>query len=1158
MRRTGVLLRARRVIRSGHRQRVFAVVMAFAIAMPAVAIASPAAASAVDDPAAAAAPFVSAPSPAVTGTGTAGSTLTAVVGTWSPKPTTLTYQWLRNGTPISGATKKTYTLVAADRGTGITVTTTGTKGGYITTSRTSAAKKITTIPFKTAPIPTVTGSAKVGATLTASAGMWSPAPTTVTYQWYRNGTAITDATAKTYALATTDGGTSLTVRVIAKRSGYTSTARTSAAKKIPALAFKAAPIPTLSGAVTVGSTLTANAGTWTPTPATLTYQWYRNGAAITGATASSYKLTSKSAGTSITVRVVGKKPGYTSTARISAAKNVPLSFALAPVPKVSGTAAVGSTVTATAGKWTPTPNTLTYQWYRDGTAISGKTAKTYKVIDEDAGTTLTVRVVAKRSGYASTAKTSTGTPIPSAGDRFTVAPVPTITGTGQQGTTLQAVPGNWSPLPFQILYQWYRDGEPIDWANSVRYTPGGADIGHSLTLKTTAVRDGYASMTRTSSAIAITCGPPTTDGRRYLTVNASVTKNTRWSTQNVDVVRICEMAVPGFPQITADATATVDPGVTVELYTTLRVEGSLNLAGTAEKPVTVKTGLGGALESALSSGTLKATHIQAPTLSIHWMCGSISVSDSTFYSLSSVYGYVAERPTLAACERSQGTLEITDSQILHATSNRFAVEVSDWAGDISFRGNSVASNVYIFQNRGPSEMSDVPNSSSSAVILGNTVSGPSGLAYSDDCEASCSIGAQPLVYRDNHLTSSTAKFSIFGATLTDGSISGNIGPNADLYQYGGITASGHLTLPLPHEGRIVKLATAASAGSLYIPAGATVDVKAGSTVSVANIWVGGTLRVADEPATVDTVINSSALTFPQWGLGVAAGGTAEIVGAELRGLRSVSLAGDLSILDSKIVDPTGVGDNNQDPMRYDRVPSVIRQTAGNLYLDAEYIRTPRLLKQFAGSAIVRGKFVDARADISLIQTCEWEEAKCFVDARDVDWGTPDGPFSQPKTDDPFEILAPNLFCGTGLVWSWVGSTPTDAGQWPGGCDGIDHRPEIEIAEAQENYDSSLQRFLANCESDPEEFASACAVVASAHACLNSAMNLAQQSSTFPLALAEDEDNAKKIAEGAIESLEALDKPSLRIPVAAAGLALQAGSVYSTLSNVKNAYAQCAP
>lgn len=48
-------------------------------------------------------------------------TLTASPGTWDPAPTRTTYQWLRNGAPISGANAPTRKLTVADYGTVVAV-----------------------------------------------------------------------------------------------------------------------------------------------------------------------------------------------------------------------------------------------------------------------------------------------------------------------------------------------------------------------------------------------------------------------------------------------------------------------------------------------------------------------------------------------------------------------------------------------------------------------------------------------------------------------------------------------------------------------------------------------------------------------------------------------------------------------------------------------------------------------------------------------------------------------------------------------------------------------------------------------------------------------------------------------------------------------------
>ncbi|MCO5951224.1 S8 family serine peptidase [Microbacterium yannicii] len=67
-------------------------------------------------------------------------------------------------------------------------------------------------------------------------------------------------------------------------------------------------------------------------------------------------------------------------------------------PTITGAAKVGKTLTAKPGTWDPTDVTFAYQWLRDGAAIDGATARTYKVASEDAGRALSVQVTATQAG----------------------------------------------------------------------------------------------------------------------------------------------------------------------------------------------------------------------------------------------------------------------------------------------------------------------------------------------------------------------------------------------------------------------------------------------------------------------------------------------------------------------------------------------------------------------------------------------------------------------------------------------------------------------------------------------------------------------------------------------------------------------------------------
>lgn len=254
--------------------------------------------------------FTTMPAPSVAGKAVVGSPLTASHHTWEPAGITFTYRWLRDGLWISGATKKTYVLTEEDAGKRITVDVTGTKTGFVAVKRSSSSTAAVVRVFSSVPSPRIVGKPTVGTTLRASTPPWSPAPVKLAYQWKRDGVSITGATNSTYKLIDADFKKRISVSVIGTKDGYAKEIRTSGSTTLVLRALQSSKTPTIGGSSQVGSTLTAYAGTWTPSPVELSYQWKRDGVAIDGANAKTYKVIMADRGGRLTVTVTGQKPGH--------------------------------------------------------------------------------------------------------------------------------------------------------------------------------------------------------------------------------------------------------------------------------------------------------------------------------------------------------------------------------------------------------------------------------------------------------------------------------------------------------------------------------------------------------------------------------------------------------------------------------------------------------------------------------------------------------------------------------------------------------------------------------------------------------------------------------------------------------------------------------
>ncbi|MCW2752292.1 MAG: exported protein of unknown function, partial [Aeromicrobium sp.] len=181
-------------------------------------------------------------------------------------------------------------------------------------------------------LPTISGTAQFTKTLTASPGTWSVHPSEYAYQWMQNGLVIVGATSSTYSPPAAYIGGTISVAVTAKRGrladATATSASTAAVAKGPALVYTSSLKPKPSGTLSSGHTLKISRTTaqllagFNPDATSLTYRWYRGSSAISGATHSTYKLTSKDKGKKVSVRIYGALTDYTTGSIFTAAVTI--------------------------------------------------------------------------------------------------------------------------------------------------------------------------------------------------------------------------------------------------------------------------------------------------------------------------------------------------------------------------------------------------------------------------------------------------------------------------------------------------------------------------------------------------------------------------------------------------------------------------------------------------------------------------------------------------------------------------------------------------------------------------------------------------------------------------------------------------------------------
>ena len=413
--------------------------------------------------------------------------------------------------------------VTADQGYHLRVLVTATNATGSGVSESSATNAVAgPVPAETA-APTVTGTARVGLTLTAHPGTWSPAATSYAYQWQRSTdggvswNSITNATASTYVTTSADAGAKVRVVVTAANANGSGTAANSAAFGPLSGTPFATTVPAATGTLAVGHALTATEGSWSPAGISYAYQWQRSlnkgvtWSSIVGATASTYTMVTADGNARIRV-LVSATNGSGSATSVSAA-----TAAIAPgipadtiKPVITGSASRGSTLTAGLGTWNNVPTGVSYQWERSGngsnwTAISGATARTYTLGSADVGSVIEVLITASNAAGSATVASTTTASVKAMPPVATTAPK--LSGSTTVGGKLAATLGGWTGVGNTYAYQW-QVSNGSSWANLAGATGStltlvSADAGHSIRVLVTATNADGSSSSASGATLAV-------------------------------------------------------------------------------------------------------------------------------------------------------------------------------------------------------------------------------------------------------------------------------------------------------------------------------------------------------------------------------------------------------------------------------------------------------------------------------------------------------------------------------------------------------------------------------------------------------------------------------------------------------------------------------